>query len=177
MYIWLVHQRANNSTFGGVDIKRFVLTSTKRAEDAIYRLQQVYNTEGEVLESVSFQGYIPGISESSQYSRQRVFYLRINYLQPNNPSASLQLKRVVTEFYSQIDPKLAGVLGVEDAIGPIPTGPDDAIDVAKLGLVIALPEEDPANAREILQSHVFRGVVEAEDIYIEEMRRVKAEIL
>lgn len=177
MYMWLVQQRANNSIFGGMDMKRFVLTSTKRAEDAINRLQQVYSTEGEVLNSVVFQGYIPGISESSQYSRQRIFYIKINYLQPSNPSTSLTLKRVVTEFYSQLDSKLASVLGVNDTFGPIPTGPDDAIDVAKLGLVIALPDDDPVSAREVIQSHIFQGAVSSDNIFIEEMRRIQAEVL
>jgi len=177
MYIWRVSQQANSSIIGMNTIKRFVVTSTKRAEDAIYRLQQAFNTEGEMLESVSFVGYLPGVVETSQYSRQKIYYVRAVYLQPANPSSSLQLKRVVTEFYDQIDKKMAVFLGVSESIGVIPTGPDDAIDVARIGVVMSLVDDDPSSAREIMQSHVFRGVVPVEDIFIEEMRRIKADVI
>jgi len=177
MYIWQVSQQGNSSTFGVTTIKRLIVTSTKRAEDAIFRLQQAFNTEGEILNFVKYIGYIPGIAETSQYSRQRIYYVRAVYLQPANPASSTQFKRVVTEFYDQIDDKMAQLLGIEDQIGVIPMGPDDAIDSARIGVVMCLVDDDPQNAREIMQSHVFRGVVPAEDIFVEEMRRINADVI
>lgn len=177
MYIWQVSQQTNHPTFGSVEQRRFVVTSSKRAEDALFRLRQAYNTESEILNSIKFVGYLPGIAETSQLSRQKIYYVRATYRQPSNPSTSIQLKRVVTEFYDQIDSNMASILGIEDPIGPIPTGPNDAIDVAKIGIVFSLTNDDPTDAREIMQSHVFRGSVEADQIYIEEMRRINAEII
>lgn len=177
MYIWQVSQQGNSAILGLTTIKRFVVTSTKRAEDAIFRLQQAFNTEGEILNNVRYIGYLPGIAETSQYSRQKIYYVKAVYVQPANPTSSIQLKRVVTEFYDQIDNKMAQLLGVDDQVGVIPTGPDDAIDVARIGVVMCLVDDDPSNAREIMQSHVFRGVVPAEDIYVEEMRRINADII
>jgi hypothetical protein len=177
MYIWQVSQQGINSVFGVTTINRFVITSTKRAEDAIFRLQQAFDTEREILNSVKFVGYIPGIAETSQYSRQKIYYVKAFYLQPANPASSLQMKRVVTEFYDQIDGNTSKLLGIEDRVGVIPTGPNDAIDVARIGVVICLVDDDPQSARDIIQSHVFRGAVAAEDIFIEEMRRINAEVI
>lgn len=177
MYIWQVVQQGSSSIYGALTKKRFVITSTKRVEDAIYRLQQAFDTESETLSSVKFVGYIPGITETSQFSRQKVFYVKAVYVQPANPSSSEQLKRVVTEFYDQIDKKTASLLGVQQQIGVIATGPDDAIDVGRIGAVLCLVDEDPGSARDIMQSHIFRGVVPSEDIFIEEMTRIAAEVI
>jgi hypothetical protein len=177
MYIWQVSQQGKSSILGVADIKRFVITSTKRAEDVIFKLQQAFNTEGEILNSMKYIGYLPGITETSQYSRQKVYYVRAVYVQPSNPASSVQFKRVVTEFHDQIDQNIAKVIGVNEQVGVIATGPNDALDVGRIGVVMCLVDDDPASAREIMQSHIFRGVVPAEDIYIEEMRRINADFI
>ena len=139
--------------------------------------KQEFNTEGEILNSIKYIGYIPGILKTSKYSKQKIYYVKSVYLQPSSPSFSTKLKRVVTEFYSHIDKNMAKFLGLEDHIGIIPTGPDDAVDVNRIGLVICMIDDNPSSAREIIQNHVFRGVVAAKDIYVEEMKRIKTEVI
>lgn len=180
MYLWLVNQTAGDSLIGGVNIPRYVLTSSKQPDDAIYRLKEAYETERETLNEVRFLGYIPALAETyaSPTGRPKIFYVKAAYSLPQSPQLASNVRRVVTSFFERIDNNLPLQLSLtSEDIGPIPTGPADALDVAMIGVVLALPTDTPEAARQLIQSHVFNGQIDENNIRIMVMRRVLASVV
>lgn len=179
MYIWKVDQTVGESLVGQASIPRYILTSSKQADDAIYRLKEAYQTELESLNEVQYIGWIPSLSETyaSPTGRPKIFYIKASYSMSGDSQMPNDTKRLVTSFFERIDNKLAQQLGVTDPIGPMPTGPNDALDVAIIGLILAIPDDTPESARMIMQSHVFSGSVKERDINIMTMKRIRANVV
>jgi hypothetical protein len=174
MYLWQVKSRRFDQN-GALDVTRLVITSSKNADDARYRMRSTYQMQDEELRLVKFVSYIPGIIETTGALSSLIFYVKAAYRMPKDPLASERVRRIVTDFQGQLDASINSILEISFEVGPISVGPSDPVDSGLIGVVICMPDDEPSTAADIVSSHIMKGAVAPEDIVILHMQAVKAD--
>lgn len=173
MYLWKIRYIVRDATIDFIRT-RWIITARSRLEDADYRARQISDDTDELVTSHELLGYLPSVGETTSSLRPKVYYAMVSYTLPAEPQASENTRRVLSECFSAIDPAIGAKIGITDRIGPIATGPEDALDVAKIGLVLGLANQDVGQAKEVIRTHVFKGEVEYEDINILKLQLASA---
>lgn len=173
MYLW----RANSIVISDADLgakkSRYITTFQPVYEDARERIKQI-SLGAETIRSIDLIGRIPGTIGTSSRANPAVYYIVAAYQYPRDPVASATTRRIPTSFYESVDQSVASAFSPEYTIGPISTGPDEAVDVGKFGIIMSLLSENPEEVKRILIGQVFHGQITEHELRILNMTNLSA---
>lgn len=172
MYAWIVKTLA---PLKAVDISthvKYIITHSNRAEDAYDKARNVGSFDSETLLEVELLGCLPGIVETTIGFKPQIFYVAVSYMFPRSGPGSMVTRRVPTGFIEKIDLELGKRLGVANPLGALSVSPRDAVDVSKIGVLLALSSDDPEEVRQVVSSHIFSGEVSPDSIFVLHMSKI-----